>query len=309
MTEEQPQATVTQADRDAANGLWQDMTSRSPITTTGEGKALGHDFLQAFARYRLSSALSSRADAIGSCIAMCERMEADKNLPTEACNAAWNLKVGMRRLLLQAPVTAEPVPAINQAGGVDGRFWLIVHEPGKVPDRKGSWPRSQLPQIMREFIAARPTAYLTVLTVGADGSPDVQHGPEALQMADGRSMRTGSAHNARTFAAHCPTAAATEVPQAHQARVDEIYLIRKNGMFYRPNAQGYTCDSAYAGRFTISDAIRHSYPNGLNGPRDGIDYMLADEPDAPDHGLADPVAWEPEVGSVAALARAKAEKA
>jgi hypothetical protein len=85
---------------------------------------------------------------------------------------------------------------------VERRFWLIVHEPGKVPDRKGSWPRSQLPQIMREFISFRPNAYLTVLTVGSDGSPDVQHGPEALQMADGRSMRTGSNHNARTLAAH-----------------------------------------------------------------------------------------------------------
>jgi hypothetical protein len=92
--------------------------------------------------------------------------------------------------------------AMPAPGEVEARFWLIVHEPGKVPDRKGSWPRSQLPQIMREFIAARPNAYLTVLTVGADGSPDVQHGPEALQMADGRSMRTGSTHNARTLAAH-----------------------------------------------------------------------------------------------------------
>jgi hypothetical protein len=92
--------------------------------------------------------------------------------------------------------------AMPGVGEVEARFWLIVHEPGKVPDRKGSWPRSQLPQIMREFIGARPNAYLTVLTIGADGLPDVQHGPEALQMADSRSMRTGSAHNARTLAAH-----------------------------------------------------------------------------------------------------------
>jgi len=103
-----------------------------------------------------------------------------------------------------------------------------------------------------------------------------------------------------------PIAATSSPPTETPKQEGGLYLIRKNGMFYRPNAQGYTCDPAYAGRFTLSDAIRHSYPNGLDGPRDGIDYMFADEPDAPEHGLADPVAWEPEAGSVAALARAKA---
>lgn len=104
-------------------------------------------------------------------------------------------------IIAYTPATLPPqAPAADRSG--EGRFWLIVHEPGNVPDRKGSWPRSQLPQIMREFIDARPNAYLTVLTVGADGTPDVQHGPEALQMADGRSMSVGSKHNARTKAAH-----------------------------------------------------------------------------------------------------------
>jgi hypothetical protein len=84
----------------------------------------------------------------------------------------------------------------------EARFWLIVHEPGKVPDRKGPWLHTGFREVMRDFIGAYPTAYLTVLTVDADGTPWVQHGPEALQMADGRSMSVGRKHNARTLAAH-----------------------------------------------------------------------------------------------------------
>lgn len=53
------------------------------------------------------------------------------------------------------------------------------------------------------------------------------------------------------------------------------YLIRKRGAYYRPNAQGYTTDVRDAGRYSLADAIRHSHPNGPNGPRDGIDYILA----------------------------------
>lgn len=53
------------------------------------------------------------------------------------------------------------------------------------------------------------------------------------------------------------------------------YLIRKGGAYYRPNAAGYTNNIAEAGRYSLDDAIRHSHPNGPNGPRDGIDYMPA----------------------------------
>lgn len=53
------------------------------------------------------------------------------------------------------------------------------------------------------------------------------------------------------------------------------YLICKNGMYYRPNAQGYTSSVVDAGRYTLDEPIRHSHPNGPNGPRDGMTYKIA----------------------------------
>ena len=64
------------------------------------------------------------------------------------------------------------------------------------------------------------------------------------------------------------------------------YLIRKRGAFYRPNAEGYTMNRAEAGRYTLAQAIWHSHPTGPDGPRDGIDYMLAD----PLAGVGKPIA-------------------
>ena len=90
----------------------------------------------------------------------------------------------------------------------DDRFWLIVHSPGCIPERKGWWKQAQFRMVMREFIAAYPTSYLHVLTLDAFGDPHVEHGPEALQMADGRSMSVGRKHNARTLAAHAPSSSA-----------------------------------------------------------------------------------------------------
>jgi hypothetical protein len=100
------------------------------------------------------------------------------------------------------PVTSPP-PRVGQGGrGYDNRFWLIVHEPGLVPVRKGPWLNTGMAPVLRDFIAAYPTAYLHVLTIGPDGTPYVDHGPEQLQMLDGRSMSVGRKHNARTLAAH-----------------------------------------------------------------------------------------------------------
>ncbi len=90
------------------------------------------------------------------------------------------------------------------AGATKGRFRLIVHQPGMMPSRKGSWPLDQTASILREFIKAYPRAYLHVLTVDEDGAPWVEHGPEVLKMLDGRSMSVGRKHNARTRAAHVP---------------------------------------------------------------------------------------------------------
>jgi hypothetical protein len=83
----------------------------------------------------------------------------------------------------------------------DERFWLIVHEPGKIPVRKGPWRHVDTAKTVREFIAAYPTAYIHVLTNSYDG-PWVEHGPEAMEMVDGRYSPTARQHNARTRAAH-----------------------------------------------------------------------------------------------------------
>lgn len=62
--------------------------------------------------------------------------------------------------------------------------------------------------------------------------------------------------------------------QPNPADDADQYLIRKNGMYYCPNAQGYTSSAAEAGRYTLAEAISHSHPNGPDGPRDGIIYEL-----------------------------------
>lgn len=77
------------------------------------------------------------------------------------------------------------------------QFWIIVHDRGCTPERKGAFKRETMAATIREFIRARPTSLLTVLTVGSDGTPDVQHAPEALQMLDGRSMALAREHNRR----------------------------------------------------------------------------------------------------------------
>lgn len=83
----------------------------------------------------------------------------------------------------------------------EGRFWIELREPRRVPQRKGPYPSATLASTLREFMAVRPTAYITVVTIGHDG-PDFQDGPEALQMADARSMSTGAKHIRRTREAH-----------------------------------------------------------------------------------------------------------
>lgn len=89
------------------------------------------------------------------------------------------------------------------------RFWLELREPGRVPERKGSWPHRQLAKVLREFMDARPTAFISVVTISHDG-PHFEDGPEALMMADGRSMSTARKHLASTKRAFAPTAPAGE---------------------------------------------------------------------------------------------------
>ena len=55
------------------------------------------------------------------------------------------------------------------------------------------------------------------------------------------------------------------------------YLIQKHGIFYRPDARGYTIFKRDAGRYTLKQAINHTHPNGPDGPRDGMVYIHQDE--------------------------------
>lgn len=83
---------------------------------------------------------------------------------------------------------------LSLAEKVEGRFWLELREPGCVPERKGPWPQAQIATVLREFMAARPEAFISVVTVSSTGEPFFQDGPEALMMVDGRSMSTARRH-------------------------------------------------------------------------------------------------------------------
>lgn len=55
-----------------------------------------------------------------------------------------------------------------------------------------------------------------------------------------------------------------------------VYLIRKHGLWYRPNECGYTGSAIQAGRYTKEDAENITHPNGKDGPRDGMSYVHED---------------------------------
>lgn len=79
--------------------------------------------------------------------------------------------------------------------------WLILREPGCVPERKGPFAPTDLANTLREFMKARPTASITVLTWDATGDPSVEDGPECLSILDGRSASIAAKHRASTRAA------------------------------------------------------------------------------------------------------------
>jgi len=54
---------------------------------------------------------------------------------------------------------------------------------------------------------------------------------------------------------------------------EAVYLIWKQGAYYRPNSRGYTTSAIQAGRYTLADAISITHPNGPDGPRDGMGYV------------------------------------
>lgn len=58
---------------------------------------------------------------------------------------------------------------------------------------------------------------------------------------------------------------------------EDAYYIKKRGFYYRPNAQGYTLDYRQAGVFTLEEVQSYAYPNGPDGPGDGISYVPVSE--------------------------------
>lgn len=65
------------------------------------------------------------------------------------------------------------------------------------------------------------------------------------------------------------------------------YLIMKRGLYYRPNNAGYTGIKDEAGRYSYLDAVSITFPNGSDGPRDGMDFIK--ESEAPEYS---PACWE-----------------
>lgn len=92
---------------------------------------------------------------------------------------------------------------------MEGNFWLELREPGCVPEFKGPFLLTETAHTLREFMKARPEAFITVVTIGHYG-PDFQDGPECLMMTDYRSKSTALAHIKSSNAAFAGRAAISQ---------------------------------------------------------------------------------------------------
>lgn len=72
-------------------------------------------------------------------------------------------------------------------------FWLYLRKPGNVPERKGPFRHADTKATLREFIAARPGEFITVVTLCHDG-PHFEDGPQVLEILDGRSRGKAEKH-------------------------------------------------------------------------------------------------------------------
>ena len=70
----------------------------------------------------------------------------------------------------------------------EDRFWMLVRDPGCVPERKGPFLKADTADRIREFMRARPFSFLSILTIDQSGLPSIEDGPEVLQSLDGRSV-------------------------------------------------------------------------------------------------------------------------
>lgn len=89
----------------------------------------------------------------------------------------------------------------------DDRFWLVLREPRKSPELKGPFRSGIMPlaHTLREFMADRPRSLITVLTITSSG-PLVEDGPQALEIADGRSHPVAANHRRSSLAAFADAA-------------------------------------------------------------------------------------------------------
>lgn len=57
----------------------------------------------------------------------------------------------------------------------------------------------------------------------------------------------------------------------------EMFLIEKNGWYYRPDASGYTGEKSEAGRYSFEEAAQRVGPNGPDGSQDGLSMWRESE--------------------------------
>ncbi|TIN41371.1 MAG: hypothetical protein E5Y10_22785 [Mesorhizobium sp.] len=110
---------------------------------------------------------------------------------------------------------------------VDTVAWIELREPNCVPQLKGSFKLAAISSILREFMDARPKAFITVITIDCYGRPLLQDGPEALMMADGRSRARARRHieTSRTaFADSSKLSAALKEADGFRMRADGTYF-------------------------------------------------------------------------------------
>jgi hypothetical protein len=75
--------------------------------------------------------------------------------------------------------------------------WIIIRDPGCVPDRKGPFPDVMVKQFLVEALEARMGSFVTVATI--DGTDlRVEDGPQCLEIMDGRYRHLARRHRAST---------------------------------------------------------------------------------------------------------------
>lgn len=80
----------------------------------------------------------------------------------------------------------------------EANTWIILREPGCVPQRKGPFPSRNFKATLREFMEARPRAFITVLTWHPALGPEVEDGPQCLEIMDGRYRNIANHHREST---------------------------------------------------------------------------------------------------------------